>query len=442
MTITHEVEREEVMAYRDGELPAARALTVRAHIDQCAECAALADDLRQASADLAEWVVEPAPIELNAPALPAHNGLGGHRTNGLFADLLPWLRLPQSKVARWGLVSTSAVGVIAIVASLAELRRSNVLAPAASRVDVNGSPTGTTDGAIRPPQGPTDLRSLGYASGASQGNGRGGAAKTPTAITDLSSNSSPAYRNFDSFGQTPPQRGGADAQMIVRTASVSVSTEKFDEMRAALERIATDRHGSVAGLTVAGDPPNHRSMRATLRVPIAEMDAALTGVRALGRVLRESQSSEDITDAHRDLAIRIANSKIEETRLGEILKNRTGRLSDVLAVEQAQSRVRTEIEQMEAQELAMRNRAALSTISVEIDERYRAELADSGPLSIGARLRNAVVDGARAAVESLVGVALGVLGAAPTLVVWAAVLFVPVRWLIRRMRRVRLSSAQ
>ena len=182
-------------------------------------------------------------------------------------------------------------------------------------------------------------------------------------------------------------------------------------------------------------------MSATLRVPIAEMDAALTGVRALGRVLQESQSSEDVTDAHRDLAIRISNAKIEEARLGEILKQRTGRLSDVLAVEQAQSRVRTEIEQMEAQELAMRNRAALSTISVQVAERYRAELADNGPLPIGTRLRNAVVDGARAALESALGVALGVLSAAPTLLLWTAVLFLPARLVWRRLRRRSVTAA-
>jgi hypothetical protein len=106
----------------------------------------------------------------------------------------------------------------------------------------------------------------------------------------------------------------------------------------------------------------------------------------------------------------------------------------VLAVEQAQSRVRTEIEQMDAQELAMRNRAALSTISVQATERYRAELADTGPLPIGVRLRNAIVDGARTALESLVGFALAVLGAAPTLLLWAAILFLPARWVVRRVR--------
>jgi hypothetical protein len=259
------------------------------------------------------------------------------------------------------------------------------------------------------------LRSLGYVS-----TGAGDASKTATLV---------------SGGASPAQTASANTQLIVRTASVSLSTEKFDDMRAALERVAVERHGSVASLTLAGDPPNQRSMSATLRVPITEMDAALAGVRALGRVLQESQSSEDVTDAHRDLAIRISNAKIEEARLGEILKERTGRLSDVLAVEQAQSRVRTEIEQMEAQELAMRNRAALSTISIEVAERYRAELADNGPLPIGTRLRNAVVDGARTALESLVGVSLAVLGAAPTLLIWAVILFLPARSVVRRLRR-------
>ena len=51
MTITHEVDREEVMAYLDGELAAARAVDVRAHLDQCAECRALADELREVSAE-------------------------------------------------------------------------------------------------------------------------------------------------------------------------------------------------------------------------------------------------------------------------------------------------------------------------------------------------------------------------------------------------------
>jgi len=446
MTITHDVEHEEVMAYLDGELPASRALAVRAHLDQCAECRALSDELRDVSGGLAEWTIEPAPERL---AVPAAIGPSGDRAIGRLKSLSD--RLVSSRF-RWSLVGATVLG-LALVAATWEVvgRRTTGVGVGPANGTIAPAPARPAAG-----RGGDANRALGYASGPSSdakkaptGGIVGGSASgqqgqqiglsvygTSTnpkwnleggSITDLSSNSSPA-------------QAATNNQMIVRTATIALSTEKFEDMRAALERVAAAHQGSVAALTLVGDPPNRRSLRATLRVPIAELDTALAGVRALGTVLQESQSSEDITDAHRDLAIRIANAKIEETRLGEILKDRTGRLSDVLAVEQAQSRVRTEIEQMEAQEIAMRNRAALSTISVEVDERYRAELAETGPLPMSVRLRNAVVDGARTALESLVGFALAFLGAAPTLMIWAAILFLPARWAIRRVRRALATS--
>jgi anti-sigma factor RsiW len=403
MTITHEIEREEVMAYLDGELEASRALSVRAHLDQCAECRALSDELRDVSSGLAEWEVEPAPATLVAPAI----GPSGHRAVGLLKGFTD--RLASSRF-RWSLVGATVLGLAVVAVTWDGLARRS-----------SGDRVGGPASILMAPVPALPLPVEGQ-SGASRVISGGGDAPRALGYANAPANASAAQAT-------------ANSQMIVRTVSISLSTETFDDMRAALERVAAAHHGSMAALTVVGDPSNRRSMSATLRVPIAELDAALAGVRALGKVLQESQSSEDVTDAHRDLAIRIANAKVEETRLGEILKDRTGRLSDVLAVEQAQSRVRTEIEQMEAQELAMRNRAALSTINVEVGERYRAELADTGPLPIGQRLRNAVVDGARTALESLVGVTLTLLAAAPTLLLWAVLLFLPARWIVRRLRR-------
>jgi len=439
MTITHEIDREEVMAYLDGEIAAARAVVVRAHLDQCAECRALADDLREVSAGLGEWAVEPAPRRLAAAAAI---GPSGYRVIGLLEKLARPVRPLQSRM-RWGLVAACAIGAVVIAVSWNALKPRPAADAFGQVSERNAAAASTVNGVARPQAdagqpGQVDgaLRSLGYASS----RGRSLTPRDPSQVVGMTPGVGGQLGQAGGnavvvSGGASPAQTAANNQMIVRTASVSLSTEKFDDMRAALERVAVERHGSVASLTLAGDPPNQRSMSATLRVPITEMDAALAGVRALGRVLQESQSSEDVTDAHRDLAIRISNAKIEEARLGEILKERTGRLSDVLAVEQAQSRVRTEIEQMEAQELAMRNRAALSTISIEVAERYRAELADNGPLPIGTRLRNAVVDGARTALESLVGVSLAVLGAAPTLLIWAVILFLPARSVLRRLRR-------
>lgn len=439
MTITHEFNREEVMAYLDGELAPARALQVHAHVETCPECSALASDLRQVSTNLRDWTVESAPSRLVAPAGMPTPPVRRWWPRALALPIAPrWIAI--------GVASAAVLGFVVLTQMQLRVR------PAAKEWDLNGRISGSAD-AVSP------TRALGYASaskdgrGFGNGTGRGGVPtdgamrRDPSQIVAMSPGVS-----LDNFGvngtlgpqvqqgQTAPAAVSQSAQMIERTGIVNLQTEKFDDMRAGLERVAATHHGSLSGLNVQGDPPNQRTLSATMRVPVAEMDAALVAVRGLGRVLQESQSSDDVTDAHRDLAIRISNAKVEEARLGEILKDRTGKLSDVLAVEQAQSRVRTQIEQMEAEELAMRNRAAQSTITISVQERYRAELADSGPTPVGTRLRNALVDGARAAIDSAVGATLAVLGAAPTLLLWTIVLFVPVRILWRRLRRSTISA--
>jgi hypothetical protein len=429
MTIAHEIERDEVMAYLDGELAAARAGAVRDHLDRCAECSALADDLRGVSSGLSDWQVEPAPDRLVAPA-----GAAPDRSSFGRAGWKTWLMAPSFfGVSRWAIAAAGATAVIALVVAGQVLLRQR---PKSDLSVLNGE---LGNGRLTPQRQAGDrTRSLGYT-----GPSVTVTAAAPVVDTKKTTVGTTAPRDTNQIVAMTPgvssgfnvQSGAADAQMMVQTATMSLSTETFDAMRPALERVAAAHHGSVAALALAGDPPNRRTLNATLRVPVAEMDATLAGVRALGKVLQESQSTEDVTDAHRDLAIRISNAKVEEAKLDEILKNRTGRLSDVLAVEQAQSRVRTEIEQMEAQELAMRNRAALSTITVDVAERYRAELSDTDPLPVGIRLRNAVVDGARVALDSVVSLALAILGAAPAVLLWAALLFWPARWGARKIRR-------
>ena len=142
-----------------------------------------------------------------------------------------------------------------------------------------------------------------------------------------------------------------------------------------------------------------------------------------------------ITDSYRDLRVRITNSRREEQRLVELLAKRTGDLADVLAVEQALARVRGEVEQMEAQERAMKGRVDFATVTIQVDENYRAEMTIDSQ-SLGARLRNAFVDGVRNAASGVVDVALGILSVLPSLAIWVLVLFWPARrlWRLARQR--------
>ena len=60
-TTAHRVAPEQVMAFLDGELSAADAQAISAHLDRCAECSALAEQFRSTSLSLSRWNVRDCP---------------------------------------------------------------------------------------------------------------------------------------------------------------------------------------------------------------------------------------------------------------------------------------------------------------------------------------------------------------------------------------------
>ena len=100
--------------------------------------------------------------------------------------------------------------------------------------------------------------------------------------------------------------------------------------------------------------------------------------------------------------------------------------------------MREEIERMEAELKTLQNRVTFATLRVELHEEYRAQLEISP--SIGRRLGNAVVEGFRAAADSLVGMALFLLNVGPFLLLWGLILFWPARYAWRRVRAARAQK--
>lgn len=223
------------------------------------------------------------------------------------------------------------------------------------------------------------------------------------------------------------------APMIIRTAELQITTEAFDKARVAVEEILKRHQGYVGELTVSTPTGSARSLTGTLRVPASQLEAALADLKGLGRTENESQGGQEVTAQYVDLEARLANSKHTEQRLTEMLRDRTGKLSDVLAVEMEISRVRGQIEQMEAERKTMKNQVDLATITITVNEAYKAELK-AVPPSTGVQFRNAAVEGYRSLVDGIIAVLLWLLSAGPTLLLWAAILFFPARMAWRRVK--------
>jgi len=176
-----------------------------------------------------------------------------------------------------------------------------------------------------------------------------------------------------------------------------------------------------------------------LRIPAPHLAAAVAELKALGRVETETQNGEEVTQQHADLLARLKNSRETEQRLQDVLRTRTGKVKDVLEVEEEIARVRGEIEQMEAEQQTLEHRVNFATIDLNLAEEYKAQLTTPAP-SVAIQLRNATVDGFRTALQSLLALVLFLAESGPTLLLWLMILSFPVWLLWRRYQRSLVMS--
>jgi hypothetical protein len=179
-------------------------------------------------------------------------------------------------------------------------------------------------------------------------------------------------------------------------------------------------------------------LQSSLRIPANELQSAVAAIKTLGRMETESQSGEEVSQQHADLVARLKTARETEERFRDILQQRTGKVSDVLEVEQSIARVRGEIEGMEAEQKALEHRVDFASVDVQLREEYKARF-DSPAASVSTRIHNAFVAGYQNATESLLGFVLFVEEYGPSLLLWLAILGLPVVLAWRRYKRIRSS---
>jgi hypothetical protein len=95
------------------------------------------------------------------------------------------------------------------------------------------------------------------------------------------------------------------------------------------------------------------------------------------------------------------------------------------------TRVRLEIERLDAQRTNIGKRVTYAAVTIEVMEERKAGL-DAGPLSLASRIRIAFADGLETALETVVSTALFVLRVGPTMTL--LMLVAGAAWLVRRAR--------
>jgi anti-sigma factor RsiW len=391
LVTTHPFAKEELMAFCDGELSGEEMQAAEAHLAACRECADQVRQFRETSQTLGEW---------NAPLVSkriegavedamqgADSGRGERGSRGRFG------RADKSRWRPWVFGGASAVAglllilVIGISAARSLLLGGSVPKPAGSAkvVEEQLSPMSGSNAAPEPAPPPS-----------------------PT---------------------TAP-----NAPLIARSVSLVIVAKDIPAAQPELDAILAKYHGYAAEMTVSTPTDDAPSLKASLRIPVANLDAAMKDLRGLGRVANEEESGEDVTQQHADLDQRLKTARDTEDRLRAILQQRTGSVSDVLQVEEEIARVRGDIESMEAEQTNLEHRVDFASIDLSVTVDY-GPVSGAAPLSV--RVRNAFVAGYRNAVGTVVGIFLFLVSYGLTILIWIAILGVPMVLLRQRYRRMR-----
>ena len=218
---------------------------------------------------------------------------------------------------------------------------------------------------------------------------------------------------------------------IIYTAEIALVTDELDKAGAALEARVKAVGGYVSNANRVGNRGAARAATWTVRIPTDQYDRFIADTEKLGELESSSRKADDVSEEFYDVQARLRNKRVEETRLLEVLKDATGKLSEVLEVEKELSRVREEIEQIEGRLRYLTDQTDLSTVTITLRE--EKNFAPDGPPTVATRLSRALFGSLAAMKETGIGLLILVAGLLPWVVPLGVIAFAA-RWLIKRKR--------
>lgn len=253
----------------------------------------------------------------------------------------------------------------------------------------------------------------------------------------------------DEAGSGDDVPNAADNLKIIRTATITLSSDDPDDTASQVRERAAAAGGYVAGSDLHRNDLGLLAGTITIRVPAAHFDTLRTDVsETAASVVGETSSTEDVTDRLRDIDANLRNLGALEQELLALLSDarETGDTDEVLGVFDRLSEVRGEIERIEATKAGLDDRVSLSTLTVEIQpSRTLVAQADQipekdrplpwSPTNQAESAWDVTISAVQGFVNLLIWIVVTLL---PVLLVWASpfvVIVVVWRWWRRRRSR-------
>jgi hypothetical protein len=162
---------------------------------------------------------------------------------------------------------------------------------------------------------------------------------------------------------------------LIRNATVELEIVSFDNAVQKITAFANEEHGYVA--TTDSEKQANGKLRGQVVVKVLpeDLDRFLQKIRNLGELKNQTLSTEDVTKAYLDTDARLKNAHVMEERLIDMLKTKTGKVSDLLQVEKELGRVREEIEKVQGELKYWDSQVQFATVTMSLAEKDMEEPA-------------------------------------------------------------------
>ena len=162
---------------------------------------------------------------------------------------------------------------------------------------------------------------------------------------------------------------------LIRNAAIELEIASFDDAVQKITAFANEERGYVA--TTSSEKQANGKLKGEILVKVLpeNLDHFLQKIRGVGELKNQTLGTEDVTKAYFDTDARLKNARVMEQRLIDMLKTKTGKVSDLLQVEKELGRVREEIEKMQGELKYWDSQVQFATVTISLAEKDMEEPA-------------------------------------------------------------------
>lgn len=153
----------------------------------------------------------------------------------------------------------------------------------------------------------------------------------------------------------------APDRKLVKSAEIHIRADNLEEAGRAVMELAQSRGGYASSTTRLDN-----SLRYTLKIPSAHYETVLTGVSKLGKILYQSENTEDVTIRFYDLDGRL-NTKRELLKTFQDYLEKAKSIEEIMSVEQRVAELQQEIDWLGSQLSSLSHLVDYATITLDIE---------------------------------------------------------------------------